>query len=110
MSEAPVLRAGRDEDAEGFISLIGDCWAEYPGNILDVDGELPELRALASYFAKAGGMLWAVEKDGAVVGTVTICPIGTEFAEICRPGELEFRFLAVHPGHQREGKIGRAHV
>ena len=62
MSAAPVLRAGRDEDADGFISLIGDCWAEYPGNILDVDGELPELRALASYFSDAGGMLWAATR------------------------------------------------
>lgn len=84
MSEAPVLRAGRDEDAAGFISLIGDCWAEYPGNILDVDGELPELRALASYFAKAGGMLWAVEQGGAVVGMCATKPLGDGVWELCK--------------------------
>lgn len=51
----------------------------------------------------ATGVLLVAERAGDVVGTVTICPMGTEFAEICRPGELEFRFLAVHPDHQREG-------
>lgn len=49
------------------------------------------------------GVLLVAERDQTVVGTVTICPIGTEFAEICRDGELEFRFLAVHPDHQRSG-------
>lgn len=38
------------------------------------------------------------ERDGTIVGTVTICPRGSSFAEIGRPGELEFRFLAVDPG------------
>lgn len=49
------------------------------------------------------GVLLVAERGGQVVGTVTICPIGTEFAEICGPGELEFRFLAVHPDYQRSG-------
>ena len=62
----PALRAGRDDDAAGYIALIEACWAEYPGNILDVDGEVPELRALATYFAKLGGALWAVEQGGAI--------------------------------------------
>jgi GNAT superfamily N-acetyltransferase len=79
------LRPGRDDDAEGFIGLIGACWAEYPGCILDVDGELPELRHLASYFAQAGGMLWAAEADGELVGMVATRPLGAEDAwEICK--------------------------
>lgn len=49
------------------------------------------------------GILLVAEREGQVVGTVTICPTGSEFAEIGGPGELEFRFLAVHPDHQREG-------
>ncbi len=42
-------------------------------------------------------VLLVAERDGRVVGTVTICPNGSPFAEIGRPGELEFRFLAVDP-------------
>ncbi|WP_043335761.1 GNAT family N-acetyltransferase [Belnapia moabensis] len=80
-----MIRPGRDEDAEGFIRLIGDCWAEFPNCILDVDREAPELRALASYFAKAGGALWAAEREGSVVGMVGTRPLNNDQAyEICR--------------------------
>lgn len=80
-----TLRPGRDADAEGFIALIGACWAEYPGCVLDVDGELPELRALATYFAQQGGALWVAEEDGAVAGMVATRPLREDQAwEICR--------------------------
>ena len=80
-----VLRPGRDADAEGFIRLIGDCWSEYPGCIMDVDGELPELRALATYFAKAGGALWSAEQEGCVIGMAATRPMEQDAAfEICK--------------------------
>jgi len=80
-----MLRAGRDSDAAGFIALISDCWAEYPGCVFDLDGELPELRALASYFAAQDGALWVAEEAGAVVGMVAVHPLpGTPDWEICR--------------------------
>lgn len=83
--EALVLRPARDEDAEGFIALIGACWSEYPGCILDVDREVPELRSLASYFVGAGGAAWAAERDGRIVGMVGTRPLGTDKAwEICK--------------------------
>jgi GNAT superfamily N-acetyltransferase len=70
------LRAGRDADAEGFIALIGACWSEYPGIVFDVDGELPELRALASHYTSKGGALWAAEAAGRVVGMIAVAPCG----------------------------------
>ncbi|MBR0663678.1 GNAT family N-acetyltransferase [Roseomonas hellenica] len=80
-----ALRPGRDADADGFIALIDACWAEYPGCVLDVDGELPELRALASWFAEAGGVLWAAEGDGRIIGMVGTRPLREDAAwEICR--------------------------
>ncbi|MDN3568225.1 GNAT family N-acetyltransferase [Paeniroseomonas aquatica] len=80
-----TIRPGRDADAAGFIRLIGDCWAEFPGCILDVDGEVPELRALASYFGNAGGALWAAEAGGALVGMVATRPLRSDDAyEICK--------------------------
>jgi GNAT superfamily N-acetyltransferase len=69
-----VIRPGRDQDAEGFIALIGACWAEYPGCVLDVDAEEPELRALASHMRVKGGALWTAELGGRVVGMVGTCP------------------------------------
>lgn len=80
-----AIRPGRDEDAEGIISLIGTAWAEFPGCVLDVDAEMPELRRLASHFAEAGGALWAAEADGRLVGMVATRPMRHDEAyEICR--------------------------
>jgi GNAT superfamily N-acetyltransferase len=75
-----TLRPGRDEDAGGFIALITACWSEYPGCIMDVDGEVPELRALASHYAARGGALWAAEAAGAVVGMVSTAPLQSDAA------------------------------
>lgn len=69
-----MIRAGRDDDAAAYIALIGDAWAEYPGCVFDVDGELPELRALATHFANAGGALWLAERDGIPFGMVATRP------------------------------------
>lgn len=83
-----MIRPGRDADAAGFIALIGAAWAEYPGCILDVDGEVPELRALAAYFARARGALWAAEgEDGRIIGMVGTRPLRGDAEggwEICR--------------------------
>jgi GNAT superfamily N-acetyltransferase len=57
-----------------YIRLIGDAWAEYPNCILDVDGEVPELRALATYFAEGRRRLWVAEEEGRLVGMVATRP------------------------------------
>jgi GNAT superfamily N-acetyltransferase len=72
---AAALRPGRDDDAAGFIDLIGACWAEYPGCVMDMERENAELRALATYYADKGGALWAVEAGGAFVGMTGVAPL-----------------------------------
>jgi GNAT superfamily N-acetyltransferase len=113
---SPLLRAGRDDDAEGFIRLIGDCWSEYPGCVLDVDGEVPELRALATHFADAGGALWVAERDGAVIGMAATRPLGEDSAfEICkvyvakseRGTGLAHRLMATAEDHARKAGAAR---
>ncbi len=71
---AARIRPGEDEDAEQLIALIGACWALYPGVRLDVDGEMPELRSLATYYARAGGALWVAEDGGTMLGMVATRP------------------------------------
>lgn len=56
----PDLRAVRDSDSAALIELIGGCWAEYPGCVMDVDGEEPWLREPATAYARWGGRMWAV--------------------------------------------------
>ena len=63
------IRAAVDEDSEGIIALIDSCYREYPPNILDVDGEEPELRAPASRYPA----FWVVEDEQAqVVGCIAL--------------------------------------
>jgi GNAT superfamily N-acetyltransferase len=79
-----TLRLGRDSDADGFIALIAACWSQYPGIVLDVDREMPELRGLASHYTDKSGALWAAEADGQIVGMVATVPRDAETWEICR--------------------------
>ncbi|MGH3656542.1 MAG: GNAT family N-acetyltransferase [Micromonosporaceae bacterium] len=46
---------------------------------------------------------------GALVGTVTFCEYGSRYAEVSRPGEAEFRMLAVDPEVRGAG-VGEALV
>jgi predicted GNAT family N-acyltransferase len=66
----PVLRVATDTDSAALIDLIGGCFAEYPGCVLEVDAEEPWLRRPASAYAEAGGRLWVAELDGRVVACV----------------------------------------
>ena len=99
-----ALRPGRDGDAAGFIRLIGRCWADYPGCVLDVDAEAPELRALATHYAAAGGGLWvAADGMGDVAGMAAVRPSASEVGngvwEVCR--------VYVHPDWHGAGVAGR---
>ena len=70
----PFIRLARDNDAGGLIPLIEACFADYPGCVLDVDGEMPYLRAIASAFARRRGQVWVAEHRGDVVGVVGLRP------------------------------------
>lgn len=63
-----MIRAVRDEDALDLIELIGSVFGEYRGCVTDVDGEMPELRGMATYISQCGGEFWVAERDGRVVG------------------------------------------
>jgi len=73
-----VIRPARDEDASGLIALVAACWAEYPGCVLDVDGENPDLRRFASYCAERGGAAWTAERAGEVVGMAGVVRLGND--------------------------------
>ncbi len=51
----PAVRPARDADGPGLIALVGSCFSEYEGCILDTDREMPHLLAVASLFAAGGG-------------------------------------------------------
>jgi GNAT superfamily N-acetyltransferase len=88
-SEAGVLPTGwairpaRDTDGAAMIALIWACWSTYPGIKMDVDGEMPELRTLATYYAGLGGTLWVADANGQVVGMIAVHPLDPPTWEIC---------------------------
>jgi GNAT superfamily N-acetyltransferase len=115
MTGLASIRPGRDADADAFIALIGACWGEYPSIIIDVDAELPELRALASYYAGKGGALWVAEADGQVVGMIGAVPHRDGAWEIVRlymlqpyrGTDLAPRLLATAEAHARSAGATR---
>jgi GNAT superfamily N-acetyltransferase len=80
------IRTGRDTDGSALIALIWACWSAYPGIRMDVEAEMPELHALATYYTGAlrPGALWVAEIDGAICGMVAVRRLGGQTWEICR--------------------------
>ena len=79
-----AIRPARNSDSEGIIAVIAACWAQHPGVRMDVDLEMPELRALASYYADHGGAVWTAETAGEITGMVATRPHEAGAWEICR--------------------------
>lgn len=89
-----AIRNARPDEYE----QVGEmCVSAYRagGHLRDGDPYEMVLRRVAER-AHAGTVLVLADEE-LLLGTVTICPPGTAFAEIGRPGECEFRFLAVTP-------------
>jgi GNAT superfamily N-acetyltransferase len=77
--------------------------------VLDVDGEVPELRALATYYSGNGGAVWAAEHHGTIIGMIGGMPHADGVWEIVRlyllPAyrgtDLAQRLLAAAENHAR---------
>ncbi|WP_084702009.1 GNAT family N-acetyltransferase [Cryptosporangium arvum] len=80
--DLPLVRPVTDADSAGLIELIGTTWGEYPGCVLDIDGEEPWLRAPGSYYAANGGRMWVAELRGAIVGSIALRPGPDDTAEL----------------------------
>lgn len=83
-AQSTRIRPARDSDADGLIELIGGCFAEYPGCVLDVDGEIPELRAIATYAERRNGSFWTVERAGAIIACVGAVPSAVNGIELVK--------------------------
>ena len=108
-----MLRPGTDAYADTYIRLIGDAWAEFPGVVFDVDGELPELRELASHFAGLGGALWLAQDESGMIATRPLredqaWEIGRMYlAQAARGTGLAQRLLATAEAHARDAGAAR---
>ena len=91
-----AIRDARDTDGYAVTALVSACWAEYPGCILDVEGEEPQLKGPATYYTGRDGRCWVAVLDGFVVASVACYP--SEAA-----GGLELKLLYVLRHARRRG-------
>jgi N-acetylglutamate synthase-like GNAT family acetyltransferase len=68
---------------------------------------MKQVQEVAERAAKA--TIWVAEREGRVVGSVTLAVAGEPYADIALADELEFRMLVVDPAVQRSG-AGKAMV
>lgn len=92
------IRDATDDDALDVIELIGGVFGEYPHCILDVDGEMPELRHVASYHRDHGGAFWVAEAGGRIVGCAGFVATGAN--------GIELKKLYVHRRARKTGLGG----
>ena len=97
----PTIRPAADADSGQVASLIAACWVDYPGCILDIAGEEPILRAVATGFLAKDGLFWVACRGEWVVGC---CGIASSSAA---DGDAEVMKLYVHPQMRRQGLARR---
>lgn len=106
MSEFEIRRALPEEyPAIGELTV----WAYQDDGFLREGPDTGYALRLRDVAARAehGEVLVAVDVSGELLGSLTVVRAGSKYAELCRPGELEFRMLAVSPAARRRG-VGEA--
>lgn len=68
------------------------------------DADHPYMRKVQDVALRAAqATVWVAERDGKVIGSVTLARAGEPYADIALDDELEFRMLVVDPAVQRSG-------
>ncbi|WP_456844363.1 GNAT family N-acetyltransferase [Cellulomonas sp. P5_C6] len=105
-----VARGGHVADAgaltaEAYLAdRLVDATDSYADELRDAERRSREATLLVALLPPGEGDGGDAEPDDlVVVGTVTLAPYGTSYAEIAEPGELEIRMLAVAPEARRRG-------
>lgn len=93
-----VIESACDADGPGIIKLIGACFEEYDGIVLDVENEEPILKCFQSGFAELGGMSWVAKLNEQVVACIGFAPsaVGVELKKLYVDRELRGTGLAHH--------------
>jgi GNAT superfamily N-acetyltransferase len=83
------------------VTLLGTCWGEYDGMVLDPEDEMAHLNRIATHYAGLDGFVWVAESrlrdspEPTVAGSVAWRPTS--------PGVAELQLLYVMPEARRKG-------
>lgn len=103
MSEV-TIRPARDDE----LGAVGELTINaYHADGFETSGEYALKLADARPRAREAELLVAVDDADTVLGTVTVAPPGSPWAQVSGPDELEFRMLAVSPAARGRG-VGEA--
>lgn len=102
----PVLVRPARADELAAVGALTVAAYEADG-LLGADSEYRHELSDAARRAEQAELLVAVGPDGELLGSVTVTPPGSAFAEISREGELEFRMLSTAPAARGRG-VGEA--
>ncbi|WP_130781314.1 GNAT family N-acetyltransferase, partial [Cellulomonas biazotea] len=109
-STGPVVRRAVGTDVDGAGALAAEAYVadgllsgddEYAAELRDAHRRAREAILLVAVVPRSGGT--GEGTGGVVVGTVTLAPYGSSYAEVAEPGELEVRMLAVAPEARGRG-------
>ncbi len=105
----PEVRVARDDDVAQAGALTAEAYHadrlledddEYEAELRDAGRRAQEATVLVAAVPRAGG---ADGPADVVVGTLTLAPAGSSYAEIADEGEIELRMLAVAPEARNRG-------
>lgn len=106
MTDVTVRPSRADELAEAG-ELVVRAYAA--GGFLNRDDGYADQLRDAAQRSEHAEVLVAVDGADTLLGSVTVVHPGSRYAELSRPGELEFRMLAVDPAARGRG-VGEALV
>lgn len=107
MSDSLIVRPARPGEIDEVGRLTQRAYVT--DGLVEPDGTYVVELGRAAQRARDAELLVAVDSQGTLLGTVTVCAPDSPLAEVSRPGELEFRMLAVAPDARRRG-VGEALV
>ncbi|GAC1605110.1 MAG: GNAT family N-acetyltransferase [Pseudarthrobacter sp.] len=107
MQSQITIRSAVEADFDAIARITVDSYLA-AGNFDNADHPcMQQSQDVAARAAKA--TIWVAEREGQVVGSVTLALAGEPYADIALEDELEFRMLVVDPAVQRSG-AGQAMV
>lgn len=101
-----MIRPVRPDEYDAVSKLCVDAYLA-AGTVQPGDPYLPFLRDTAARASEPAAEVLVLTDGDDIVGSVTLCPYGSVLTQVCGPGEVEPRVLAVAPEHARQGVAAR---